>query len=140
MRRGLPLVAAVLLLAAGPAAWGSFGQGATATTTFSAGSLAAPTGLTGAGQCGLLSYEVRLSWTATTTPWADGYEVSRATSSAGPYTVVPRPSGTSALATTRTVTGLSAATTYWFRVTATRQAWRSAPAQVSATTPVLCLF
>jgi hypothetical protein len=139
-RRLPPLVLAVLLCAAAPAAWAGFVTGASAAASFSTGALAPPASLSGTAQCRLLQHEVLLTWSATPSGWADGYEVSSATSASGPWTVVPRPVGADPLATSRTVGPLLSGTTYWFRVTATRGAWRSAPVQVTVTTPTLCLL
>lgn len=133
-------VLAAALAAGGPVAYATFVQPASATSSFSTGTLSAPSGLTATRKCGLLQYEIHLAWTASPTTWADGYEVSMATSSGGPYTVVPLPLGGDPLATTRVVGGLLPSTTYWFRVTATAAAWRSSAAQASQTTSALCVL
>lgn len=103
-----------------PARWAlaSFLDPATATSTMSTDTLAAPSNLT-SGLCLLGS--VTLSWTATPSTWADGYEIRWGTTSGGPYTTG---STTSVLPTT-TVTGLSILTTYHFVVRAYDGAWRS---------------
>lgn len=128
-----------LLLAGAPVAWATFLNSGSAGASFSTDSLAAPTGLSATPQCGLLQYEIHLSWTATTSSWADGYEVTQATSSNGPFSVVPLPLGGDPLATTRVVGSLEASTTYWFRVAATRGSWRSAPVSANATTSAVCV-
>ncbi len=140
MKRLAVVLALVLASAtAGPAAWAAFQQSASASSGFATASLAPASALTATRQCGVLQYEIRLSWTATPSAWADGYEVSMATSAAGPYAVVPLPAGGNALATTRTVGLLAPSTTYWFRVTATKGSWRSSAVQASATTSLLCV-
>jgi hypothetical protein len=50
--------------------------------------LAAPTGLSAAG-----NPTVNLSWTATTSAWASGYRIYRATAAGGPYTQVAQVTG-----------------------------------------------
>lgn len=113
-----PLVAAALSVATAGWALASFLDGAGATTTLSTDTLAPPTNLTG-GLC--LLGAVTLSWTATPSSWADGYELRWGTASGGPYTAG---SSTTVLAT-KTVTGLSLLTTYYFVVRAYDGSWRS---------------
>lgn len=105
----------------GTATWAlaSFLDGAAATSTFSTDTLMPPSGLN-AGLCLLGS--VTLSWTATPSSWADGYEVRWGTTSGGPYTAG---SSTSVLPT-KTITGLSLLTTHYFVVRAYDGNWRSA--------------
>ena len=78
--------------------------------------------------CGGLNGSVRLNWTATSTPWADGYEVRWGTTSGGPHT-------SSATTTLLTYTTPSLALgTYYFVVQATKGSWRSVNSnQVSRT-------
>ena len=80
-----------------------------------------------------------VSWTATTSTWADGYEVLGSLVPGGPYTSVGTVSGVNT--TSYTVTGLAFATTYYYVVKATKGNWRSpATSQVSRTTlSPLCL-
>ncbi|MGQ0521233.1 MAG: fibronectin type III domain-containing protein [Actinomycetota bacterium] len=121
-RRLVAMLAAVVMTGVSvvPARWAlaSFLDPATATSTMSTDTLAAPSNLT-SGLCLLGS--VTLSWTASPSTWADGYEVRWGTTSGGPYTTG---STTTALLTT-TVTGLSILTTYYFVVRAYDGAWRS---------------
>lgn len=118
MRTSAAVVAMVAALswsaAPADASWSSGGSG---LATAKASSLAAPTGLVATCN-GLLSTAIDLNWTATTTPWADGYEVRRGTSS-GNYTTSTLVTGTS-----YTTPSLSAGT-YYFVVRATKGAWRS---------------
>ena len=116
-------VAAALTLSIATArlAAASFLTAATATGTLSTDTLAPPSNLT-ADLCLLGS--VTLSWTASPSSWADGYEIRWGTSSSGPYT---SGSATSALPT-KTVTGLSLLTTYYFVVRSYDGNWRSADA------------
>lgn len=78
-----------------------------------------PTGLTSAG---CLLGTVTLTWSASPSAWATGYEVRWSTTSGGPYDGGPL---TTTLLTQQ-VSGLSALTTYHFVVRATRGAWFSA--------------
>ncbi len=109
-----------LLFSAATTTWAlaSFLDGASATATLSTSTLAPPTSL-GAGLCLLGS--VTLNWTATPSTWADGYEIRWGTTSGGPYTT----GSTTSVLPTKTVTGLSLLTTYYFVVRASYGNWRS---------------
>ena len=86
----------------------------------------------GPGTCTPLSTDrIVLTWTATASTWADGYEVARGTSAGGPYTVI---ASVSAATTTYTDSSLSFSTTYHYAIRAKRNAWRSADATTSRTT------
>lgn len=113
------MIAVAVSVATASWALASFLDGATATATLSTDTLAPPSNLN-AGLC--LVGAVTLSWTATPSTWADGYEIRWGTTSGGPYTTG---SATSVLPTT-TVTGLSLLTTYYFVVRAYDGNWRSA--------------
>ena len=116
-------MAAALTLSIGTArlALAAFATGAAATGTLSTDTLAPPSNLS-AGLCLLGS--VTLTWTASPSSWADGYEIRWGTSSTGPYSAG---SATTAL-TTATITGLSLLTTHHFVVRAYDGNWRSADA------------
>ena len=111
------LTTGVLSVVGVPQALASFVTGATATSTLSTDTLAPPSNLT-AGLC--LVGAVTLSWTATPSTWADGYELRWGTTSGGPY-----PNSTTILTTTKLVTGLSLLTTHYFVVRAYDGGWRS---------------
>lgn len=64
-----------------------------------------------------------VTWAATASTWADGYEVLRATSSNGAYSVAATAAGR--LTTVALVGGLSFSTTWWFTIRATKAQWRS---------------
>jgi len=82
------------------------------------------------------STEVRLTWTATSSTWADGYEIFRSLISGGPYTSKGTVSGQSTVTWTDTTPLFS--TTYYYVVKATKNNWRSANSnQASITTPTL---
>jgi hypothetical protein len=107
----------------------------------STATLQPPTG-TGAaqGDCvPVLTIEVDVTWTATASTFADGYQVFRSATSGGPYTLI----GTVAGRTTTTFTDADVTflTTYHYVVQATRNLWRSADStQASFTTPTpLCV-
>jgi hypothetical protein len=96
--------------------------------------IAAPTGLT--AQCGLLlDPTVDLSWTASTTPWVDGYEVRWGTSS-GNYTVSQ---SVAANQTTYSTPALGLGT-YFFAVRAKRGNWRSGNSNEVSKSVVSVLF
>lgn len=126
-RRGgrLAVVALTVVVASGPLAvvgvpraLAAFATGATATGTLSTDTLAPPSNLS-SGLC--VVGAVTLSWTGTTSTWADGYELRWGTTSGGPY-----PNSTTSLTTTKLVSGLSILTTHYFVVRAYDGGWRSA--------------
>jgi hypothetical protein len=86
-----------------------------------------------------VSTSITVSWTATPSTWADGYEVLGSLVSGGPYTVVG--TVTSRATTSHTVAGLAFLTTYHYVVRATKAGWRSsATSEASRTTlSSLCL-
>lgn len=88
------------------------------SNTFTTSTMAAPTGLAAAGG----ATKIVLTWTATTTSYATGYNVLRGTASGGPYTqiaqVTPR--------TATTYTDSPAAGTYYYVLQAYFQNWTSA--------------
>ncbi|MGH9000405.1 MAG: hypothetical protein ACRDY7_13580 [Acidimicrobiia bacterium] len=122
MRRGA-LLAGLLAIwwpaAPAGASWASTaaGPGTAQSTTISA-----PSGLSSDCGLGLLSAKVTLAWTATSTSWADGYEVRWGTAP-GAYSHSGTPSPASA--TSFTSPNLAAGT-YYFVVRATKGNWRSA--------------
>jgi hypothetical protein len=102
----------------------------------STATLAPPTGTAAArGACfPVLSVEVDVTWTASSSTFADGYQVFRSATSDGPYTLI----GTVAGRTTTTFTDADVTflTTYHYVVQATRNLWRSVNStQASFTTP-----
>ena len=143
MRRQLLAVAALAapLLVIQAVAFAGWVDSATASASYSTGSLAPPTNpATAAGICVVVVGDrIVVSWTATTSTWADGYLVARSTISGGPYTVVGTLSGQGT--TTFNDGPLAFSTTYHYVVRATKGAWVSADTtQVSRTTKSsLCL-
>lgn len=134
---------AVLKLLTATAALAAFASTtATQSMSVSTATLAAPTSLASSnGACVPMTgpVAVNLSWTATPSTFADGYEILRRDSSTGAYTSI----GTVAGQTTTIYTDATVAfsTTYRYVVLATKLSWRSANSNESViTTPTLtCL-
>lgn len=138
------LVALGLLAAAGSltvAASATWVSSATAQQPISSAALAAPTGTTASrSTCTpLIQAQVLVTWTATSSTFADGYEILRSTTSGGPYTLIGTVSGHATTSFTDDTVAFS--TTYHYVVRATRNQWRSPNStQASVTTPnVLCI-
>lgn len=136
------LLVAVWCVAAAPPVLATFvDAGATAAHSVSSGQLSPPTApSTAAGTCTpAITDRIVVSWTASSSSWASGYEIQRSTTSGGPYTVVGTVSGVTS--TSFTDAPLAFSTTYYYRVRATKHQWRSpSTAQVQRTTrTVLCL-
>jgi hypothetical protein len=138
----LPLL--VMWAVASPAALASFNQTVSASATYTSNTLAPPSAPSlAAGSCGLALLgghdSIVVSWTATASAWADGYEVRRSLTTGGPYTVVGTTSGVGTV--TYTDGSVAFSTTYFYVVRATKVNWRSPnTAEVSrATRSGLCL-
>ena len=128
-------IAGAVLVGGARLAWATFTASATATATYTSATLAAPTNpATAAGTCSTVTGDqITVTWTATASTWADGYEIRRSVVSGGPYTVVGTVSGRTT--TSFTNGSLLFSTTYYYVVRSTKGAWRSADAaQVSRTT------
>jgi hypothetical protein len=130
---GLPF--AILLLAS--PALATLGDSATSSSSFTTTQLAAPTALDAVGGCaGLASPKVTLTWTATATTFATGYDIYRAVG-VGPSvflaSVSPR---TTVTYTDTAVVGL---TSYTYIVRTKYQSWTKASTPDPATTPGVCL-
>ncbi|MDP9183476.1 MAG: hypothetical protein M3P04_11950 [Actinomycetota bacterium] len=117
----------------------AFLNSATAASTLSTTQLAEPTGLGATAGCTTAIPklpQVTLSWTATTTTFATGYDVYRAVG-AGPSTYL-------ATVTPRTTityvdTTVAVLTTYTYTVKTRYASWSKASATASATTAAVCL-
>ncbi|HVL90839.1 MAG TPA: hypothetical protein VM841_11470 [Actinomycetota bacterium] len=142
--RDLGLIAVVLAFTAPlPPASGAFDSKppppsmSVATATLAAPSSSSATN----GACVVATSRiVNVSWSQTTSSFADGYLVQRATSASGPFSNVA--TITSHATTVWADSGVAASTTYHYRVLATKLAWRSAASPVSSvTTPsLLCVL
>jgi len=121
-------------------AFGTWASSDSASMSVSSASLATPTGLGAVNQNCVIatSREVKLTWTATSSTFADGYEIFRGIISGGPYTSKGTVSGRTTV--TFTDTTVLASSTYYYVVQATKNNWRSAnSSQVSiATLSALC--
>jgi len=138
--RGRVLVVSVVAVVIGfatsvavPAAWATFTQTTSAAGSVSTATLAAPSALTVSGSA-------NLSWTATTSSWASGTRVFRATTSGGPYTQIAQISG---LATT-TYTDSPGSGTFYYVVEAYYNAnsanWTSVNSNEANTTGAITLI
>ena len=136
--RPISAAAAALVVVAAGATPAFAGFGATAapqSQTISSGTLSAPTGLS--GSCASLPRRVNLTWTQSSSSFADGYEVLRATTSGGPYASVGSVSGITTTAyTDATVAALS---TYYYVVKAKRYLWRSPASNQATVSTTLCV-
>jgi hypothetical protein len=111
-------------------------QSAASQQQLSTATLQPPTGTAAArGDCfPVLSVEVDVTWTATASTFADGYQVFRSATSGGPYTLIGTVAGRTT--TSFTDTDVTFFTTYHYVVQATRNMWRSVNStQASFTTP-----
>ncbi len=124
------LLGAALLLAVAPTnALGLFtGSRAVAANSISTNTLAPPTGLAAS----VSGTSVSLTWTATPSSFASGYDVLRSTISGGPYTQIAQVTPRTTL--TYVDSTVTAGTTYYYVLRAYYQSWLStSTAQVSAT-------
>ena len=109
------------------------------SNAFSTATLQAPSGLSATAGCQFLAPRITLNWTATSSTFADGYDVYRGTTSGGPYGSIAHVNGRT---TTNYVdsSGLSLNTTYYYVIRSTAYVWSSAASnQASAKTPLICL-
>lgn len=141
-RAGLATVAAIgLAIGLAGAALAYYTPSAAATHTVATATLQPPSNPSAAhGTCTILVTDrVVVSWTATPSTWADGYRVLRATASGGPYASIAT---VGPATTTYTDSSVAFSKTYWYRVEATKAAWRSPQtASVSITTrSSLCIL
>lgn len=104
--------------------------------TFSTATLASPTGHSAEASCsgGL---KVTLTWTASTSSFADGYDAYRSTADGGPYTSIAHVSGRTTAAYSDD--GVTLSTTYFYVLQSTANNWTSLNStQASASTPASC--
>lgn len=134
-------LALVTVVVAPTRAGATWADDATATQVLGTASLQPPTSPVAVdGACVILtSASIVVTWSATPSTFAAGYEVHRATASAGPYSLVGTVGGRAV--TTFTDPNLPFTTTYWYVVRAVRGGWTStftAPAS-QATPTALCV-
>ena len=126
----------LLLLVSSPAL-ATLGDSATSASTFTTTSLAAPTSLVATAGCvGVAAAKVTLTWTATTSTYATGYDIYRAVGAGAPAlltSVSPR------TVATYTDTAVSLLTTYTYTVRSKYQNWIKASSSASATTGAVCV-
>ncbi len=124
----------VLLVGVAAAAEASFTRSRSTSLTVSVATLQPPTNVSASNtNCNVLgSTSVRVSWTASSSTFVGGYEIHRATSSNGSYTLVGTVTGTPP-ATTFLNQSVGHSTTYWYKVRSTKTAWNWTSAE---TTPV----
>jgi fibronectin type 3 domain-containing protein len=109
--------------------------GSNALTT---ATLQAPTALGAAAGCNVLSPKITLTWSSTTSTFADGYDVHRGTANGGPYSNIAHVTGRTAVSYVDTSVTLNK--TYYYVLRATAFSWTSASSnQANATTPIICL-
>ncbi len=103
--------------------------------SFTTGSLAAPTSLAATPS----GSSIALSWSATTSAYATGYNVLRATTSGGPYSAIGQVTPRTTVAYTDSTA--SAGVTYYYVVQAYYQSWASPNSnQANATTCTIALI
>jgi hypothetical protein len=123
---------------AAPAALAGWSSGVSAgPLPVTSATIAAPTGA-GATTIGAActmhvtsSIQVNVSWTATTSAFANGYTISRGTAVGGPFTSVGNVSGNSTVTFTDTTGTLGLSTNYYYVVTATFANWSSGNSNVA---------
>lgn len=128
------LALAALLALAVPAIARFVDTGTVDSNAFSAAVLEPPTDVAASDDCVLAELEVTVSWTATTSPVADGYEILRSTSSGGPYTKVGEVLGL--LETEFVDTEVSLDTTYHYVVRTFYEGWTSVDSSEASVTTV----
>jgi hypothetical protein len=110
--------------------------GAVSANSFSAAVLEAPTGVSGSAGCVGSSAEVSLGWDASSSTFADGYEIRRSDSPGGPYTVVGT---TSDRFDTSLADTVAPAAFYYYVVRTTGAGWESTDSsEEEVVTPPMC--
>lgn len=99
--------------------------------------LAPPTDLAAASSCVLLAPQVSLSWTATTSTFAAGYDVYRTASGGNVYSKIGTVTGRDI--TTYTDLTVARGGSYSYRVDAGHASWSTASGLVTISAPTQCL-
>ena len=97
----------------------------------SSATLAAPTGLTLSCNNGVAA----LGWTATSSTWADGYDVLRGTTNGGPYPTIVHVVGRATVTYNATLTGT---VRLYYVVRASKNNWRSGNSNQVSVDPTNC--
>lgn len=140
VRRLLAVFVASVVLLSGTEAWAAFESSRSSGHSLSTAVLAPPSNPAASTKSCLLGLTAtaRVTWTPSTSTWADGYEVLTSGISGGPYTVAATVSGAST--TSADIASVGLGTTTYIVVRATKQTWRSTPtAQITYKAPVICL-
>jgi hypothetical protein len=125
-----------------PRAFGSFNAGPGVSMQVASATLAAPAGAAASAACVLLNLnlkpQVTLSWTATTSTFANGYQILRSTTHNSGYAQVGTVTGATTVSYQEYV---SLGTTYYYVVRSTTSGnWSSVNSnEASVTTPGICL-
>lgn len=133
------LLVAAFLIGISVPAYAGFGSGVSVTSnSFSTATLEPPTGLSAAASCdGSNTARITINWTATSSTFADGYDIYRSSIEGGPYTQIDHVTGRTT--TTQANSGLATSTTYFYVVQSTASSWTSVNSnQAQATTPSTC--
>lgn len=127
MRGVVALAITASALASGPGVWASFDSSGVASHSISAHEIDGPTEpASAAGTCTpAVTDRIVLTWSASPSSWADGYEILRSTNPGGPFSVVASVSGVGTVSYTDEP--LAWTTTYHYRVRAVKHEWRSDP-------------
>lgn len=135
MRR-LTVLATIGVVALATPALATYLDSANAAAAFTTSQLAAPTGVAAAGSCSGGLPRVTVTWTATTTAFATGYDVYRAVG-LGPSTYLTTVTPRTKVSYIDTAVGLL--TSYTYTLKTRYVSWSKASSTASATTPLVCL-
>lgn len=138
MRRLALLSLAACMIGIAVPAYAQFGSNlSVAANSLSTATLQPGTDLSATASCdGADTAKITLDWTATSSSFADGYDVYRGSTDGGPYDNIGHVTGT-----TKTYVdhGLTTNTTYFYVVQSTASNWTSINSnQAQATTPATC--
>lgn len=136
-RAGTVVVAALLLSATlSQAALAGFTDPTAASMPVSTAALSAPTNPSAVASCVLLAPRVTVSWTASTSSFASGYQIYRRPAVGGSLALVGSVSGVSSTSYDDTTVVLGGA--YVYVVDAVFQNWSASTAEVAVTVPLVC--
>lgn len=138
-RRLSSLLLACLSIAIAIPAYAQFGISVSVSSnSFSTATLQPPTELSASASCdGVDTAKITLNWTATSSTFADGYDIFRGSADGGPYTKIDHVTG--GTTTTHTNLALTTSTPYFYVVQSTASTWTTINSnQAQATTPATC--